>query len=210
MKYRVISTGSKGNAVLYGDHYLVDCGVSYQKLKGFDIHLVLLTHIHHDHFVKRSLQALQDANPKIRFVCCSWLKTPLEEIGIRNIDVLEIGRWYDFGPIQICPVMLYHDVPNCGYRMIVYGQKVIHATDTKTLDGITAKGYDLYAIEHNYDEDTIEQHIREKIDRGEYAYEKGAINAHLSFQQAKTFIEENIKPGSLVIELHKSSRYEEV
>lgn len=210
MKYRVISTGSKGNAVLYSDHYLVDCGVNYAKLKGFDIRLVMLTHIHQDHFNKRSLQALQDSNPRIRFVCCEWLKSPLEDLGIKNIDVLEIGKWYDFGPIQICPIRLYHDVPNCGYRMIIFGEKVLHATDTKTLEGVIAKDYDLYAIEHNYDEDTIEQVIKEKINRGEYSYEKGAINSHLSFQKAKEFFEKNRKVNSKILKLHMSSRYEEV
>lgn len=50
MNYEVISTGSKGNALLIGNEILIDCGVSYRKLKEKPIKLILLTHEHKDHF----------------------------------------------------------------------------------------------------------------------------------------------------------------
>ena len=40
------------------------------------------------------------------------------------------------------PIKLYHDVPNCGYRIFINDKKIIYMTDTKTLEGITAKNYD--------------------------------------------------------------------
>lgn len=33
-------------------------------------------------------------------------------------------------------------------------------TDTKTVEGISAKNYDLYLVEGNYDEDEIEERIK--------------------------------------------------
>ena len=74
------------------------------------------------------------------------------EFGVdrRNIDVLQIGTRYDYKLFKIVPIKLYHDVPQCGYRVLFDNYKVIYATDTKTLEGITAKNYDLYLIEGNY------------------------------------------------------------
>ena len=37
------------------------------------------------------------------------------------------------------------------------------------MEGIKAKDYDLYAIEHNYDETTIDEEIADKLSRNEYA-----------------------------------------
>ena len=50
IRYSIIATGSKGNAVKIDD-ILIDCGVSFKKLKDVYkyIRLVLLTHEHSDH-----------------------------------------------------------------------------------------------------------------------------------------------------------------
>ena len=76
-----------------------------------------------------------------------------------------------------------------------------------TLEGITAKGYDLYAIEHNYCEEYIQQAIEEAHAKGEYTHAYGNINTHLSIQQARAFIEANRKESSEVLELHKSRSF---
>ena len=41
---------------------------------------------------------------------------------------------------------------------------------------------------------------------GEFAYEKGAINAHLSIQQAERFIEKNAGKEHEVLKLHQHSK----
>jgi glyoxylase-like metal-dependent hydrolase (beta-lactamase superfamily II) len=48
MNYVVVSTGSKGNAVIIEDFILIDCGVSFKALseKCSKLKIVLLTHIH--------------------------------------------------------------------------------------------------------------------------------------------------------------------
>ena len=123
----------------------------------------------------------------------------------RNVDVYEIGKVYDYKLFTISPIKLYHDVPNCGYRIIKDGFKIFHATDTAHLNGIEAKGYDIYAIEHNYNEDTVFDQIREKEQNGQFAYEKGAINSLLSVQKASDFIYRNRCERSSVVRLHEHS-----
>ena len=205
---KVISSGSEGNAVIYNNAIMVDCGVSLKALEAVkrSLKIVLLTHKHGDHLKLRTLQRLQAERPTLRVACGNFL---LEELPcIKNIDVLQVGKIYDYGAFKVSPVKLYHDVPNFGWRIFLpNGQKIFHATDTVHLEGITAKGYDLYAIEHNYCEEYIHQAIEEAHAKGEYTHAYGNINTHLSIQQARAFIEANRKESSEVLELHKSRSF---
>ena len=205
---KVISSGSEGNAVIYNNAIMVDCGVSLKSLEAVkrSLKIVLLTHKHGDHLKLRTLQRLQAERPTLRVACGDFL---LEELPcIKNIDVLQVGKIYDYGQFKVSPVKLYHDVPNFGWRIFLpNGQKIFHATDTAHLEGITAKGYDLYAIEHNYCEEYIQQAIEEARANGEYTHAYGNINTHLSIQQARAFIEANRKESSEVLELHKSRSF---
>ena len=205
---KVISSGSEGNAVIYNNAIMVDCGVSLKALQEVkrSLKIVLLTHKHSDHLKIRTLQRLQAERPTLRVACGDFL---LEELPcIKNIDVLQVGKIYDYGAFKVSPVKLYHDVPNFGWRIFLpNGQKIFHATDTVHLEGITAKGYDLYAIEHNYCEEYIQQAIEEARANGEYTHAYGNINTHLSIQQARAFIETNRKESSEVLELHKSRSF---
>ena len=205
---KVISSGSEGNAVIYNNAIMVDCGVSLKALEAVkrSLKIVLLTHKHSDHLKIRTLQRLQAERPTLRVACGDFL---LEELPcIKNIDVLQVGKIYDYGAFKVSPVKLYHDVPNFGWRIFLpNGQKIFHATDTVHLEGISAKGYDLYAIEHNYCEEYIQQAIEEARANGEYTHAYGNINTHLSIQQARAFIEANRKESSEVLELHKSRSF---
>lgn len=204
--YHLISSGSKsGNAVVYHKSILVDCGIPSARLKEHinDLQIVLLTHVHSDHFNIATLKWLQSNRPSLRIGCGEWMIPFLS--GMRNIDVYEIGKNYDYGSFSIVSVKLYHDVPNCGYRIFKGDYKIFHATDTAHLEGITASRYDLYAIEHNYDEDTVMQRISEKQERGEFAYEKEAIRSHLSEQYARDFIFRNKGEKHEVLRLHESA-----
>ena len=205
---QVISSGSEGNAVIYNNAIMVDCGVSLKALSEVkrSLKIVLLTHKHGDHLKLRTLQRLQAERPTLRVACGDFL---LEELPcIKNIDVLQVGKIYDYGAFKVSPVKLYHDVPNFGWRIFLpNGQKIFHATDTVHLEGISAKGYDLYAIEHNYCEEYIQEAIEEARANGEYTHAYGNINTHLSIQQARAFIEANRKKSSEVLELHKSRSF---
>jgi len=205
---KVISSGSEGNAVIYNNQIMVDCGVTLKALEEVkrSLKIVLLTHKHGDHLKLRTLQRLQAERPTLRVACGDFL---LEELPcIKNIDVLQVGKIYDYGAFKVSPVKLYHDVPNFGWRIFLpNGQKIFHATDTVHLEGISAKGYDLYAIEHNYCEEYIQEAIEEARANGEYTHAYGNINTHLSIQQARAFIETNRKESSEVLELHKSRSF---
>lgn len=206
--YNLIASGSKsGNAVIYHGSILVDCGIPAALLKEYvrDISIVLLTHEHSDHFNLSTLRWLQGERPSIRVGCCDWMLPHLT--GVRNIDIYEVGKAYDYGVFSLVPIFLYHDVKNCGYRIFKGNYKIIHATDTAHLDGITAKGYDLYAIEHNYDEETIGERIAEKRERDQYSYEREAIKSHLSEQQARDFIIKNKGEKYEVLRLHESGSF---
>ena len=202
--YQVLSSGSKGNCVIYHNSIAVDMGVPYSMIKEHQssLQIVLLTHIHGDHFNPSTIKKLAFERPTLRFACGEFLTEYLE--GFKNVDVLESGKIYDYGQFKISPITLYHDVPNFGYRIFKNDTKIIHATDTVHLEGITAKNYDLYAIESNYNEDTIFESIERIKAKGEFAYQEGAINSHLSEQQARDFIFKNRKEESIVLRLHES------
>lgn len=202
--YNIISSCSDGNCIIYCKAIMVDCGVSFKMIEPYinDIQIVLLTHIHGDHFNLSAIKRLSFERPSLRFGCGVFLAGHLSDIP--NLDIYEAGKIYDYGQFSVSPVKLYHDVSNFGYRIFKGSSKIFHATDTYTLSGITAKNYDLYAIEANYDEDTIYDIIREKHLRGEYAHQKGSINSHLSRQQAQNFVLANAGKNYDFIMIHKS------
>lgn len=201
----IISTGSSGNAVIYHNSILLDVGVPYSLIKPYimDIQIVLLTHEHFsDHLNIATLERMQFERPSMRIGTPTHMLKHVNHL--RNIDVFELGKYYDYGFFKLSTIKLYHDVENVGYRIIKNDYKIIHATDTSHLSGITAKDYDLFCIEANYDEETIGKQIESKEANGEFAYQKGSINSHLSWQQCQEFYFENKKESSRLIRLHES------
>ena len=60
MTCNVIATGSQGNAVVLDGTILLDCGVPFGALEEVcqDLSLVVLTHIHGDHFRPETIKRL--------------------------------------------------------------------------------------------------------------------------------------------------------
>lgn len=207
IEYEIISTGSQGNAVVLNGNILIDCGVPYSAIKGYvpKLKLVLLTHIHGDHFRKSTIKRLAMERPSLRFGCGDWLVAPLERIGVplRQIDVLRDGKMYGYGKLcNVIPVPLVHNVPNQGYKVHINGQKIIYCTDTGNLNGVSAPDYDLYMIEANHHEDEIRQKIADHKEKGEFAYEMRVIRDHLSVEQCDDFIYQNIGHKGRYIYMH--------
>lgn len=211
MNYNIISTGSIGNAVVINKFVLIDCGVPFKALKGVyrDLKLVLLTHIHGDHFNPAAVRQLARERPKLFFGCCEWLIEPLIECGVEKRKILpfKCGQIYDLGACKVSPVKLYHDVPNCGYRLYIGSERALYITDSGHIDGITAPNYDLYMIEANYRTDEIAERIAEKEAAGEYSYEKSVLYRHLSKEQADDFLINNMgnKGEYVYLHMHKGA-----
>lgn len=205
MDYNVVATGSSGNAVILDNKILIDCGVSFKHLSSYvkNLGIVLLTHIHQDHFKKSTIERLAKERPMLRFACCEWLTEPLKQCGVKNIDILEIGKLYNYKQFEISPFKLYHDVENCGYRIFINGEKALYATDTATLDGVSAKDYSLYLVEANYQADEIHQRIAEKISEQKYVYEYRVFKTHLSKENCDRWLMENKNENSAIVYLHQ-------
>jgi L-ascorbate metabolism protein UlaG (beta-lactamase superfamily) len=209
MTFKIVGSNSSGNAIIYHEEILVDCGVSYKKIEPYldGIKAVLLTHEHGDHFKASTVRMIAVNHRSIKFVCPPHMVNLLTTIGVKNILEVEHGKVYKLDPYYISPVLLYHNVPNYGYRIFKGEHKLFHATDTNTLEGISAKNYDNYFIEFNYDENTIWDVINAKETGGEFSYERDAINNHLSWQKANRWLKDNASENSVVVKLHISDRY---
>ncbi len=207
MNYKIISSCSTGNSTIVRNIILIDCGVTFKKLEKYykKLKIVLLTHIHSDHFKKETIKKLAQERPTLRFACCEWLLKPLLECGVerKNIDILEIGTKYDYKLFKIVPIKLYHDVPQCGYRVLFDNYKVIYMTDTKTVEGISAKNYELYLVEANYKEKELEERIKQKQLQGDFTYEWRVKDTHLSQEQCVEFLLNNMGENSEYVFMHQ-------
>lgn len=206
VRYNIVSTGSRGNAVILDDVVMIDCGVPFKALQPAykTLRLVLLTHIHGDHFNKTTIRKLSAERPMLRWGCGKWLVTALIECGVAksNIDIYDFDLSYSYGLFEVVQVFLPHDVPNCGYKIHLSSGKVFYATDCNNLNGITAQNYDLYMVEANYENDEIQKRIDDKKANGEYAYEINVLRNHLSREKCDEFIYNNASPDSTYIYMH--------
>lgn len=204
--YNIISTGSIGNAVVVNSTILIDCGVPFKALKNVykDLQLVLLTHIHSDHFNRTTIRKLAQERPTLRWGIPDWLACDmLDLVEPKNIDVFGIGLDHCYGEMIIMPFALTHNVSNCGY--IISSSKfgrMLYATDTNSMDGIEAKNYDLYLIESNHTEDGIRERIQTKETAGDYVYEYSAMQNHLSKEKCDKWLLENMGSNSEFIYMH--------
>lgn len=206
MRYDIIASGSRGNAVVIEGKVLIDCGVPFGRLGEHmrGLKLVLLTHEHSDHFNRATVKRLAFERPALRWACGEWLEGALVECGVKpaNIDVLQSGKRYSFGLCEAEPFELPHGVRNCGWKLYIGGKRLIYATDTSSLDGVEARGFDVYMIEANHTEREITERIAGKLRGGEYAYERNARENHLSREQADEFIYGNIGQGGVYVYMH--------
>ncbi|MBO5138705.1 MAG: hypothetical protein J6B89_03585 [Bacilli bacterium] len=202
MNYKIINTGSDGNCTIVNNIIVIDVGVSYKKLAPYinKIKLVFISHCHCDHLNRTTVRKLSENRPTLRFSVGSYLVNELIELGVSkaNIDLVEPNTIYDYGIFKISPIKLYHDVPNMGLRLFINDKKLIYATDTCTLEGITAKNYDVYLIEGNY-ENEEELHERAYNDY----YESRVKRTHLSKEQATEWLLENMSENSIYEFMHQ-------
>lgn len=218
MKIDILASGSSGNCCVINGEIAIDMGIPFKKLREIGyvktLKLLLLTHVHSDHFSAATVRTLHRERPTLRIGCCEWMFEPLLNAGIekRVIDVYypaeESPEFWDsfdydyFAHIKVNKT--FHDVPNCCYHITDWFtmESVFYATDTGSLFGIEAKNYSYYLIEANHTEADIASRIADKQSRGEFAYEMRAAKYHLSHEQAMAWLAENAGLNSKYILLH--------
>jgi ribonuclease BN (tRNA processing enzyme) len=220
MQYNVLATGSAGNCVIVENCIALDMGIPFKTIKPFmrDLQLVLTSHLHGDHFNRSTIARLAKERPMLRFGCCEWLVAPLVDCGVekKNIDVYEFDTERRYvkklsGGTLAEPIMtyihieafpLFHDVPNNGWKIHINGEKLFFATDTNKI--LTeAKGYDLYLIEANYEDEEIQQRIENKIIDGKEPFgEYRAMRNHLSQKAAYDYVVSQMGANSTYFLLH--------
>ncbi len=210
--YRIIGTGSKGNALYLacGEHkVLIDIGVPYKAIKSLEIDYVLLTHSHRDHLNEATVKRLAYENPGVKFFCTKYLVQTLIRCGV-DVSNIYFKPHIEVGSLKLNRFNLIHDVPNCGWKLKFKDGgkqtlKVFYATDTASLDHVSAIGFDYYFVEANYDEDEIVQSIKDKVENGEYSYERRVVDTHLSKQKADKWLSNNIGDNSVYVYIHEHS-----
>ena len=199
MDYAIIGSSSQGNAVLIDGTILCDCGVSWKQLKDAakTVKIVLLTHVHSDHFRISTVKRLSSERPGLRWFGGKHMIEKLLSTGVtaKRIDICEPRIDYLIGDYKITPIPLIHDVDNFGWIIEKDGQRAIYATDTATMGHLDDLGmFDLILIEGNHGEDELQERIAEKELSGEYGHEKRTQVSHLSIEQANEFIVKHLKP----------------
>lgn len=210
MKYNIIGSSSKGNAIIVEDKILLDCGVTYIKLKSYlkDIKLIFISHIHKDHLLPTTIKKIAYNFPTIKFLTGSNdVVKKLVECGVskKNIFLLNEGKKYDLGLLRVRLVYLFHDVPNYGLKWEIGGKRGIYLVDTEKVDHIVAQDYDLYLIESNYKDEILEYHKQICENDDEMYYLDRVDKTHLSYSKANDFLINNMGSNSVFEYIHQSS-----
>lgn len=208
MKYNIISSSSKGNCIIVDDILALDVGIAYTKIKPYlkKVKLIFISHAHLDHLKPTTIQKIAYNKPTMKFVTGSkQVVRKLDELGVNrdNIIYLYNYSWFDLGIIKLKVEPMHHDAENCGLHFKRNGKKGLYVVDTGNIDNVNAKNYDLYLIEANYKEEVLERHKKE-CSQEELVYLNRVPKVHLSWEQANTFLIENMGKNSEFQYIHES------
>lgn len=212
MRYEIISSSSNGNCIIVEDFLMLDCGVTYNKIKDYidKIKLIFISHIHKDHLLPTTIKKISYYHPNIKFICGNEevLKELVKNrIKTKNVYMLKNSKKYDLGLVKCKVEELYHDKQNNLLKWEIKGKKGIYIVDTNSVDHIEAKKYDLYLIESNYQEKLLEKHIQQAIDEkddNKLFYLNRCPRTHLSYEKANAFLIENMGNNSYYQYIHQS------
>lgn len=203
LDYKVIASGSKGNAVRIGP-IMIDCGIPFKRMKEelYKCSTLLLTHIHSDHIKPSTLHSIRKEFPRIR-VYGNWKVEQKYGVDvIVSTEPFKLKR----GSVIITPCEGRHDTPVTYWHIDMDGIKILYATDTNTVSNPTDDKLDYIFLESNYDERKIRE-IGKQYKKGRYDPLDNALR-HFSTQQCKAFYYLNRRSkDSPLIELHKSERF---
>ena len=211
MKYNIIGSSSKGNCIVVEDFLMLDCGVSYKKLENYlkKVKLIFISHCHKDHLLPVTIKKIAYEHPTIKYLCGSEVVAEKlvkdSYVPMRNIFILKPNKWFDLGALKVKLEQLEHDTPNYAIKFEIKGKKGIYIVDTANVDNIKAKDYDLFLIEANYNELTLKEHINMCENPDELYYLNRVPLTHLSYEDANSFLIENMGKNSQYEYIHKSN-----
>lgn len=141
----------------------------------------------------------------MKFIAPEYLVESLLDCDVqkKNIIVIRTGKWYDVNLFKCMLQEIPHDVPNVAIHIEKDGEKLIYATDTNSLENVTAKNYNYYLIEGNYKEEELQQRKEEHIKNGEFVIENRIENSHLSYEQCMKYFMENCADYSVLEVMHQ-------
>lgn len=206
--YEILHSGSDGNCIVFNKYLAIDMGIPYKQIKPYlkELKVILLTHIHSDHFCKSTIRKIAFEKPTMKWVCGEWLVDDLVKLDVpkQNIYVVKHNKAYNFGAFTLIALETHHDVRNMSYRIDFMPITLYYATDTYKLDYYTClKHLDYYFVEENYSEKELENRIEEKEARGEYAYERRVRETHLSAEEVNSFLIEMMGSNSKFVYCHQ-------
>ena len=172
--YQILTTGSKGNAVLI-DNILIDAGLTKKKLEQLtsfdDIKHVFISHKHSDHFNKPLVRAFIEAGKDVYLP--EGVREKLDEEGkldwrdYDNVHAIPENCEFDCGEYHVTALAQKHwDIINYAYILTKGDERYLYSTDLDTLEpSDLGKGlygldkFDVIFLEGNYDEEWLREYI---------------------------------------------------
>ena len=166
MRFEALASSSHGNAYVVSDQdtrILLECGVSYRKLKtlcGFstaDLSACLISHEHKDH--SACVRDLLGAGIPVYMSSGTAEALALDGALLDAAQELEHGKQITIGTLDVVPFSIFHDAKEpLGFliRSKVDGEVFAFATDTVNLN-YRFPGVGILAIEANYDKYILER-----------------------------------------------------
>lgn len=182
---------------------LIDCGISFAKLKFHLYHIkyLLITHIHSDHLNIQTLKKISNQFPHIQIIG----NYECYQASDRITTIANAGFEIETKDYTFLPFECEHNVLTYGYIFEYEGKRIIYATDTGSMKNAPPGKYDYFFLESNHCENKVEAIRGKKI--GNYDPYLSA-KRHLSTQQCKAFYYMNRRStDSKLIELHQSNRF---
>lgn len=199
--YKIIASGSNGNAVRIGN-LMFDCGIPFKDMKDelYKCDALLITHTHSDHIKKQTFTRIRKEFPRLKVYANPNVAY------LYQVDMVIQHKSFEVGETVITPVDGVHDVPVTYYIFTINDNDIIYATDTCKLFNEEERRFDYFFVESNYDEDKLKQIGRQYAKNG-YDPFKSSLR-HLSTQDCQAFYYMYRKSrDSQLIELHKSHRF---
>lgn len=210
---RVLASGSAGNCIILNDVLALDMGVSFRTIEPFAgrLKVVFVSHRHADHLRASTVLRLAMMRPALRFAAGREVAGALADVGVSPLRLDTVGgRWlhYPFWGLRLRAEPLRHDVPNYCLHIESNAGTCFYAVDTKNLNGIHARNYDLYLVEANYGKEEILERIRHKEETGEPVYEYRVMETHMSEETATAWLADNMGPDSQYMFIHRHGGFE--